>query len=241
MTPQELVSTTAAPVGALGARFYFDPPTLAVGKEHDLDGFRWYYLGRGGVLGDVEASVVTSAFGYFAPALSDKIWNSAREKMAPRDAARRYLQCNADLGRQVLVESDVLAAFCDAAEASASAVSPAGLALWAGIAAEPLPDDLAGRAMQLIVSHRELRGSQHLAAIVGAGLPVDVAHALRRPDDVATFGWGDITIPDGAAETLAAVDRATDALSEQVYSTLSEEQRQAFADGVAHMTAAFED
>jgi hypothetical protein len=48
---------------------------------------QWYFVGRGGVLGDVEAPVVQSAFGYFAPAVVAKMWNGAREKIAPRDAA----------------------------------------------------------------------------------------------------------------------------------------------------------
>ena len=66
-TPEELVATTASTVNGLGARFYFDPSTLAKGKELGLDGFRFYVLGRGGVLGDVESAVITSAFGYFNP------------------------------------------------------------------------------------------------------------------------------------------------------------------------------
>ncbi|MGI9594675.1 MAG: helix-turn-helix domain-containing protein, partial [Acidimicrobiales bacterium] len=55
----------AGPIGAAGAAFYVNPDTLARGKELGLDGFRFYVLGRGGVMGDVPAKVVESAFGYF--------------------------------------------------------------------------------------------------------------------------------------------------------------------------------
>ena len=75
-------------IGSIGAAFYFHPDTVAKGKEVGLDGFRFYVLGRGGVLGDVEPDVVHAAFGYFHTGLIDKIWISAKEIVAPRDAAR---------------------------------------------------------------------------------------------------------------------------------------------------------
>ena len=130
MTPEALVGATTRPINAIGAKYMFHPDTVAVGKEHNLDGFRWYVLGRGGVLGDVEPAVVTSAFGYFHPDTITKIWNSAKATMAPRDAGKRYLQCNADLGRKVLgdVAEDVLAGFCEAAIQVIADVNPAGLA-----------------------------------------------------------------------------------------------------------------
>ncbi len=78
MTPTELVQAACPKIASLGAAFYFNPETVAKGKELGLDGFRFYFLGRGGVLGDVEARVVRSAFGYFAPELVDKMWNSSR-------------------------------------------------------------------------------------------------------------------------------------------------------------------
>ena len=139
---QELVAQTAANVGSLGAKYYFHPNTLAVGKELGLDGFRFYVLGRGGVLGDVEPAVVTSAFGYFNPGTIAKIWTSGCEKVAPRDAARAALGANAELGRETLGGAAGLAEFCAAAEQVVADVNPAGLSMYAGIAAEPLPEDL---------------------------------------------------------------------------------------------------
>lgn len=241
MTPEELTTATFEAIGALGAKYYFHPDTLSVGKELGLDGFRFYVIGRGGVLGNVESPVVTSAFGYFHPAVIDKMWTTSCEIVEPREAARRSLQCNAALGRKHLGDVAGLDAFCEAAEAVCAGVNPAGLALYAGYVAEPLPDDAAARALQLIVTLRELRGSQHLAAIVAAGLHPAVAHALRRPDDLDTFGWADgVEIPDGATDTLAAVDAATDELTAATYRPLSDDQRTALATGVAAITAAFD-
>lgn len=58
MTPVDTMRATDA-IGTIGAAFYFHPDTLARGKAAGLDGFRFYILGRGGVLGDVEPAVVT--------------------------------------------------------------------------------------------------------------------------------------------------------------------------------------
>lgn len=233
MSPEELVAATAGPVYTLGSRFYFAPETLKVGKEMGLDGFRFYVLGRGGVLGDVEPAVVTSAFGYFHPDGIARIWNSAKEIVAPREAARAYLNCSADLGRTGLADVSGLEAFCDAAEQVCSDLNPSGLSLYAGIAAEPLPDDVAGRAMRLVVTHRELRGSQHLLAIVASGMHPSIAHALRRPDDIETFGWpADIEVPEDARAQLGEVDQLTDDLNAAAYSSLTDSQRDAFVAGV---------
>ena len=53
MQPVEIMRATDV-IGPIGAAFYFHPDTVARGKEAGLDGFRFYILGRGGVLGDVE-------------------------------------------------------------------------------------------------------------------------------------------------------------------------------------------
>ena len=84
MTPEELVTTACPMINDLGHTFYFVPETAAQGEKLGLDVFEFYFMGRGGVLGDVESRVVTSAFGYFKPRLVDSMWNAGRAKVAPR-------------------------------------------------------------------------------------------------------------------------------------------------------------
>lgn len=237
MTPEELVSATASKINSLGAIYYFHPDTIARGKETlGLDGMRFYLFGRAGVLGDVEAPVVTAAFGYFAPPIVEKLWNSSKETVDPREAARVALECNAILGRGKLDDMAGLAEFCAAAEQVVADVNPAALQLYAGVAAEPLPEDLPGRAMQLAVVHRELRGSAHLAAVIAAGVHPSVAHAIRRPNDIATFGWPeDLAITDDDRANLQAADATTNAMSAGHYASLSDEQRAAFVAGIDAM------
>ena len=233
MTPLELVQKSAPSIGDAGASFYFDPDTLARGKELGLDGFRFYFLGRGGVLGDVEAAVVESAFGYFNIGVVEAMWDSAKQIMEPREAARAYLECADRFGRAKLSGVDGLDDYNDAAETLIGSVETAGLALFAGIAAEPLPDDAPARAYRNICTLRELRGSVHLVAIVASGLAVAKAHAIRRPDDIAAFGWDptpDISPADRAS--LEEADELTDRLLAPAFESLSDTQAEAFMAGV---------
>ena len=123
----DLASAVAEPLSSASA-FYFDPATLAKGKELGLSGMRFYVLGRGGVLGDVHSDVITSAFGYFHPAAVAKLWDSAKEKLAPREAGAIFHECCAEIGRAKLGDVEGLEAFCDAAEAVIAGTNPAGLA-----------------------------------------------------------------------------------------------------------------
>jgi hypothetical protein len=237
--PRDVISAIAAPTGDLGAAFYFHPDTVARGKEIGLDGFRFYFLGRGGVLGDVEPDVVVSAFGYFEPGLVAKMWNSAKERVAPRDAAREYLACNADLGRKLFGTLDGLEAYADAAARVVAAVDVSGLTLFAGFRGEPVPDDAGARALHHAVLLRELRGSAHLLAVRASGLESPVAHAIKRPGDMTTFGWSEV--PSLTDDHRTALDRAealTDELLVPAFSVLDDAAAEALVTGTAAMHAA---
>lgn len=238
MAPQ-VITDTKDPIGNVGGAFYFDADTLARGKELGLDGFRFYFLGRGGVLGDCEAPVVVSAFGYFQPGLVAKMWDTGRQKLAPTAAATEYRQCAQAFGRKKFGDVAGLDAFCEAAEAVMAAAHPAGLALYAGHVAEPLAEDTPARAMQLAVALRELRGSAHLLAIVASGLDPAVAHAIKRPDDVAAFGYAEApAIADDDRAKLTAAEELTDRILTPAYAGLSDSQAAALTAGAKAMAAA---
>ncbi|MEX2625876.1 MAG: hypothetical protein WD225_03270 [Ilumatobacteraceae bacterium] len=239
MDPRDVITAIAAPTADIGAAAYFHPDTLARGKELGLDGFRFYFLGRGGVLGDVEPEVVVSAFGYFEPSLVAKMWNTGKERIAPRAAAREYLACNADLGRAKFDGLDGLDAYCEAASAVVGAADLAGLTLFAGVRGEPVPDDPPAAAIHYAVLLRELRGSTHLLAVRASGLSAALAHAVRRPDDVAAFGHGEppeITDDDRAA--LVRAEELTDELLAPAFSVLDDGAADALVAGTRAMHAA---
>jgi hypothetical protein len=238
MTPEELVAAASPKIHELGSTFYFAPPTAAQAEKLGLDVFEFYFLGRGGVLGDVEARVVTSAMGYFKPKLVQAMWNAGRAKVSPRDAGRAYLECCREWGRDRFSDLKNLESFCEAGAAVNATADPAGLALYAGISAEPLGDDLPGRAMQLVTVLRELRGSTHLLAVLACGVSPVVAHYIRRPDFFGIFGWSDRDAPIVTAEDHAALDAAdelTNRLLLRAFSVLDGAGADALVSGLAAM------
>ncbi|MFV0526890.1 MAG: SCO6745 family protein [Acidimicrobiales bacterium] len=241
MTPAELVAEAHPKIGALGAAFYFAPATLAKGKELGLDGMRFYFLGRGGVLGDCEPSVVGCAFGYFAPGAVAKLWTSGREIIDPREAGRVYTECARDFGRATFGSLDGLDKYCAAAETIVEAADAASLPLFAGLAAEPLSDDVPGRAMQLTAVLREFRGSAHLAAVRSLNLDPAVAHAIKRPEMVESFGYPEPpSITDADRALLDEAEIRTDAMVLPAFSALDAGGADALVAGLDAMTAAID-
>jgi hypothetical protein len=243
MNASELVSRVSPSFAQMGSAFYFTPETVGVGKSVGLDGFRFYFLGRGGVLGDVEWPVVMSAFGYFKPSLLQRIWTTGKERYPAADANRLYLECCRDHGRAHFGDIAGLGEFCEAAEAvmAAALVDPAALTLFAGWAAQPLADDLPGRAMQLVTTLRELRGSAHLVSVIASGLSTPVAHRIRRPESLEGFGWGpdDIPVPtDEDRARLADAEALTDRLVIPAFSVLDDAGAAALAAGIEAIKAA---
>ena len=241
MTPEELVAVACPRVRDLGWAYYFVPETMAKGVDLGLDRFRFYFLGPGGVLGDVEAAVVTSAFGYFKPSLVESVWTTGSQVVAPRVAGRAYVACAADHGRAQLSEVDGLEAFVAAADAVNDAADPVGLALYAAAAAEPFADDAPARAMQLLALLREFRGSAHLIAIRAVGLDALTAHAINRPGDLAMFGWDEADLPpisDAQRAAWTEAERLTDEMTLAAYGALDETGRAAFLHGLLGIEAA---
>jgi hypothetical protein len=157
MDAPELVALVCPKTKDLGWAFYLTPDTIAVGESLGLDVFKFYILGRGGVLGDVEPELVVSAFGYFSSALVAQMWNEGRAIYPARDGARAYWTCCADLGRARLTGMAGIEEFCRAAGDLNDAADPVGHPVYAGIKSLRLADDLPGRAMQLMVVLREFR------------------------------------------------------------------------------------
>lgn len=223
----------------LGWAYYFVPETVAKGEELGLDPLAFYALGRGGVLGDVDAAVVHSAFGYFNPEMIEAQWNAARAVVAPREAAAAYWECCADCGRKRFAGIPGIDAFAAAADAVNVAADPVGLALYAGARTMPLADDAPGRAMQLLALLREFRGSAHLVALRASGIDGKTAHFINRPNDGPMFGWDDApAITDADRARRAAAEALTDDLVRPAYAALDDAQAKAFVSGLDAIEAA---
>lgn len=241
MQTEALVNSASPIIGQLGGTYFFTPTTLARGKELGLDGMRFYFLGRGAPLGDVEWQVVVSAFGFFTPKLIDKFWNSARTTLSAKDAAPIYRECSAQFGRETFASVEGLAEFCAAAELIVKSADPAGLPLFAGQLALPLADDLPGRASQLTTILREHRGSAHVASVIAVGLEPRISAALGEETSWKFHGW---TLDDGPAPT--DVDRhrrlqaeeLTNRVVNKAFAVLTEPEGEALLAGLRGLQAA---
>ena len=238
MQTEALVNAASPIIGQLGGSYFFTPTTLARGKELGLDGMRFYFLGRGAPLGDVEWPVVLSAFGFFAPKLIDKFWNSARLTLSAKEAAPIYRECAAVFGRENYGSVEGLAQFCEAAEFIVSSADPSGLPLFAGQLSLPLAPDLPGRASQLATILREHRGAAHVAAVVAVGLEPRIAAALGPETSWKFHGW---TPEDGPAPSDAdrhcrlQAEELTDRVVNKAFAVLTETEGQALLAGLRAM------
>lgn len=234
MTNDDLISQVCPIINDSGWAYYFTPSTMARGAELGLKGPQFYFIGRGGLLGNCDSSVVAAAFGYFNPEVIKRAWDSARSVVDPLQAGVAHFECSAVTGREKLSDLSGLDSFVAAASKVNDAANPEALALYSAFKNAPLASDLPGRAMQLVSILREFRGSAHLVAVRAVGLTGKQAHFIKRPNDVAMFGWTpeDAPVVDaGAREKLDEAERLTDRLVAPAFAVLDDSERTALLDG----------
>ena len=222
----QVASTIAPLIGSLGAKYMLDPETMAHGAEAGYpNGFAYYVVGRGGVLGDVDSDVVYSAFMFFERTLIDKLWKAGVAVEGARAASKRYMQSCDAWGKKHLANVDNLDLFISPAEKLISQVDSSGLSLFAGLRAEPLPSDLSARAYRLITLLRELRGCLHIAACVTHGLSGLEASLVSSGEGMTKLhGWAP-PYPDVSHQVAArdAAEKATnDAMARLIALHLTE-------------------
>ncbi len=157
--------------GDLGSKYMLDPATAEIGKAAGYsDGFSFYMAGRGGVLGDVDADVVYSAFMFFDKAIVRKMWERGVAVEGARKAGTRYAGAADAWGKAHLAGFANAKRFNELAEKVITSVDSGGLSLFAGLRSEPLPSDPVSRTYRLVTYLRELRGCLHINAVVAEGM-----------------------------------------------------------------------
>ena len=239
MTPAEAVRGVAGPIGRLGGEWMFDEATNERGVELGLSRWSWYHCGRGGVLGDCDASVVVAAFGFFPPALQAKAWDRGRAVLPVATITHEYAGACATWGRRVFADVPDAGRLADLLTTALDGAAVAGLPLFAGWRAlargggERLDD--AGRLALALQVGREHRGGLHLAAVVAAGVdPLQAVVSGRYGTaNAAFFGWPE-PWPDPAVgkDAMAAVEAVTDRLVEPAYAVLAADERAELVTGL---------
>ncbi len=230
---------TETAIVSVGGGFMLDAATTARGEKFGLDFGEFYGLGRGGVLGRVDADVVASAFVFFNPAIVRAIWESAISKREPAAAAAAYADACQAWGRDRIGGAAGLEEVAPLLDRVVASASPIGAPLFAGWRAMPLPDDAPGRVMQQLHVLRELRGGLHGAAVLAAGLSPLEALIVNSPDQVALFGWSEpLPDPEPCRATYADARATTSRLVAVAFDVLSDSERDQVCDVLAGVQAA---
>ena len=240
MDTTTLVGAVSPTINAAGTAFMFDAGTMAAGEPLGLDGLSMYVLGRGGVLGDVDADVVAASFAVFNPAAVRMMWDGARAKCGAAEATAAYNEACAAFGRARLAAVDGLEGYVEAAERVVDAASAVGMPLFAGWRAQPRADDLPGRAMQLTNVLREHRGSAHVVGIAAAGLTGAQAHFLAKgASQMQMMGWEE-PWPDvaGLEDRLTEAEAVTDRIVAAAFAVLDPQSAASVAEVVDDIGAA---
>ena len=218
-------------IQTIGGAFMFSREAKAFGASTGVNGFIGPYTrGRAGVLGDVDADVVTAAFGFFEPGTVRAAWESV--PMPPAQAAAGYLAACQDFGRRKLADFDACDRLAGLLQAVVDAADVAGLGLFAGWRALPLAGDTPGRVLQLIHCLRELRGGIHLIAVRAGGLSpfeavlIGGSPLADGPTQARRFGWGECVdaaeVTDAMRTRWAEAEALTDELIAPAFAALDE-------------------
>jgi hypothetical protein len=224
LSPIETARALCDPIGDVGGRFMLDGATYAAGAELGFAGMDFYFCGRGGVLGPVDAEVVTDEFGFFAPEVVAANWAAGREVLPLEEAAEHFIAQGHEWGRKNLPEDldgqRLVELVHRVIAASDVATNDGRLMLFQRWRDEPWPEDPRAGALHAIHLMRELRGGAHVAAVREAGIDPHAAVMVRGGQGTAEFfGWGE---PHPDVEAVRAQWEAAEAATDEQVATALE-------------------
>ncbi|MFD3745613.1 hypothetical protein [Nocardia sp. NPDC058633] len=217
----------------LGGAFMISREARAFGETTGVPGFQGAYTrGRGGVLGDVDADVVTAAFGFFEPGGVRAAWESV--PMPAAEAAVDYMVACRDFGQRKLAAFEQSDRLVELLRRVVDAAPSTGLPLFAGWRAMPVPEDGRAAALQLTHVLRELRGGLHLIAVIANGLTplqailVAGSPIYDGPGHAKFLGWTEPfeTVTDDMRVRWAAAEKLTDELIAPCFEVLDDAERE---------------
>lgn len=241
MDAVEAAAATAQAIGDLGGGFMTDMATYARGGELGFGGIDFYVLGRGGVLGDVDADVIAAGFIVWNPVQVRSQWETGRGVMAPDAAAREWAACCAAWGEANLPDVDGLDRLAALLTTVVDEASPANAAIFAGWRALPVPTTSKAKVAHLVNALRELRAALHGGAVLASGVTPGEAVVYRAPMMAPMFGW-DVEAIHVSDDTKAAwrhAEEGTNVAMGRVLGALSEAERGEFVGLLTDLFAAW--
>lgn len=190
---QGVVRATSVAIHDIGGAIYLSQDVFAWAAEKGwTNPFAFYFAGRGGMLGDVDAEVVTSALGWFEPGLVKTMFSEGAAVAGAKAAAAFMAAAHGRWGEQHygnVAEIDEIAAV---SEELVDGLEGSGIPLFAGWRAAARSESAPGRAAQLMQVLREWRGGLHLVATTAVGLsPLEAILTNEGPGQAKFFGWSE--------------------------------------------------
>ncbi len=178
MTASQHARATAVaakgPIGDLGGNWMMSDAEEQATTDAGMVDWQLYFLGRHGVLGDVDTDVILAAAFFFPPDHLRREWATARALMTPAEGLSRYLAVCHQWGRDRLAGFGDVDRLSELGQMVVDASGVVGLPLFAGWRAVPLPDagpaSGADRCAQVMQVLREHRGACHGVALAALQL-----------------------------------------------------------------------
>src|SRR5271155_607345 len=141
----DLVKSTSVAIHDIGTSIYLSPDVFGWAGEWGWSNpFSFYFAGRGGMLGDVGADVVCSAFGWFEPGTVRSMYEEGAAVARPSVAARRMAEATALWGQKHLADIDGIDHIAELTEATVDGLEGSAPPLFVGWRAAARADDAAG-------------------------------------------------------------------------------------------------
>lgn len=189
-TTTEAARESAQAVHDLAAAFMLDAATYIAAAEAGYEGLSFYFAGRGGVLGDVDAAAVHEAFVFF-PADSVRAgWESAADVETRAESARRFAESGHRWASAHLKEDAVdYRRFAELAGRVVDGADGSGAPVFTGWRDLPEPTEDRELALHRMNALRELRAARHIEAIREVALDPFDAFMVKSPYMASIFGW----------------------------------------------------
>jgi hypothetical protein len=236
---QARVTAVAAkgPIGSLGGAWMSTDAEEQAGVAAGLVDWQFYFLGRHGVLGDVDPDVVRAAAYVFPSDHLRREWTAARAVMTPSEALRRYVEVCHAWGREQLGGFAGAERLADLGQRVIDASDVVGLPLFAGWRAVPVPaagpvsgsGGASERCAHVLQVLREHRGACHGVALAALQLDPLVAILANTGGEANAldYGWQppfpEVTEADRALRT--RVEELTDDLVAPAYDALTADEQ----------------
>jgi hypothetical protein len=219
-------TATAPAVSTIGSHFMLDGQTFVRGAELGFAGIDFYIAGRGGVLGAVDADVVSAAFAFFEPTGVRALWEAGCAVLPAADAAAAFAGCAATWADAHVPDDLDADRLGDLAGKVVAGARPACASVFSGWRALEVPTDPKQKAVHQLNALRELRLGLHAAAVLAAGLTPLEALSIKSPHMVGIFGWSEAAeVSDDHKARWDQAEAATDQMIAHAYEPLDDAER----------------